>query len=233
MHSCSWESAASFDYSPGTEPSRSRYFTKRHTPATPDARSLSTKSIGSRTAPGQNRIRSAAPVPLVRTTPRQSGEEGVPLAGRCEAAQVNPILVKHMHMKPIDDEIKHPLPPRHDVSPDVHGASGQARRPLADRRTSGATPGGSLAARAASASLARPCWARHEQHPATEAASPSRLVFMDRPSGVRSAAERLRATIPIPCPSPGPSFLWRRGAAGSPRGGASSPSCSDSGPPGA
>src|SRR5205814_2700059 len=95
--------------------------------------------------------------------PRQSGEEGVPLAGRCEAAQVNPILVKHMHMKPIDDEIKHPLPPRHDVSPDVHGASGQARRPLADRRTSGATPGGSLAARAASASLARPCWARHEQ----------------------------------------------------------------------
>src|SRR5262249_26030378 len=28
------------------------------------------------------------------------------------------------------------------------------------------------------------------------AASPSRLVFMDRPSGVRSAAERLRATIP-------------------------------------
>src|SRR3954451_20046746 len=39
---------------------------------------------------------------------------------------------------------------------------------------------------------------------------------MDRPSGARSAAELLRATIPIPCPSPGLSFLWCRGSAGSP-----------------
>src|SRR5215831_13280760 len=56
---------------------------------------------------------------------------------------------------------------------------------------------------------------------------------MDRPSGVRSAAERLRATIPIPCPSPGLSFLWSRGSAGSPRGGGSWSCHSDSGPPGA
>src|SRR6516225_649338 len=66
-------------------------------------------------------------------------------------------------------------------------------------------------------------------------ASPSRLVFMDRPSGVRSATELLRATIPIPCPSLGLSFLWCRGSAGSPRGGGSwvannTPTALDGGP---